>query len=142
MCGIAGFTVRPGVDEGGHAARHRLTSMVAVLSHRGPDAQRAVVADGIAFGHARLSIVDLAGGHQPMRDPETGTLVVFNGEIFNHIELRGELAAQLDVVEDLAVEHDERARLRIAHRLVPACEIDDGQPGMSERNAVGDYRPL
>ena len=92
MCGIAGFTVRPGADEGGHAARHRLTAMVAVLAHRGPDAQRAVVIDGVAFGHTRLSIVDLAGGHQPMRDPESGALVVFNGEIFNYIELRRELA--------------------------------------------------
>src|SRR5258705_8514127 len=92
MCGIAGFTVRPGADEGGQAARHRLTAMVAVLAHRGPDAQRAVVIDGVAFGHTRLSIVDLAGGHQPMRDPESGALVVFNGEICNYIDRRRELA--------------------------------------------------
>ena len=62
--------------------------MVAALRHRGPDALTGVVGNGVALGHARLSIVDLAGGTQPMVDPETGVTVVFNGEIFNHVELR------------------------------------------------------
>ncbi len=67
--------------------------MVAAIEHRGPDALTGVVADGIALGHSRLSIVDLAGGAQPMTDPETGITVVFNGEIFNHVELRERLSA-------------------------------------------------
>lgn len=89
MCGIAGFTTsqmepRPAVEL-------KLRAMVASLHHRGPDAQRAVVLDGVALGHTRLSIVDLASGHQPMHDPERGLTVVFNGEIFNHVELRAQL---------------------------------------------------
>ncbi len=68
--------------------------MVASLRHRGPDALTGVVLDGCALGHARLSIVDLAGGAQPMTDGDTGVTIVFNGEIFNHVELRERLAAR------------------------------------------------
>lgn len=93
MCGIAGFTVPFGLTAQERCARYgeRIRRMSASLEHRGPDAQRAVLLDGIVLGHARLSIVDLAGGAQPMRDPETGVTVVFNGEIFNYIELRSQL---------------------------------------------------
>jgi asparagine synthase (glutamine-hydrolysing) len=89
MCGIAGFTFVPG-SSGSERSRHadRVRRMTASLRHRGPDAQRAVVLDEVALGTARLAIVDLAGGSQPMRDPATGVTVVFNGEIFNHVELR------------------------------------------------------
>ncbi len=65
--------------------------MTGALAHRGPDAQRGVLLDGVALGHSRLSIIDVEGGHQPMRDPQTGTCVVLNGEIFNYVELRDEL---------------------------------------------------
>jgi asparagine synthase (glutamine-hydrolysing) len=66
--------------------------MAASLRHRGPDAQRGVLLDGVALGHARLAIVDLEGGTQPMRDATTGVTVVFNGEIFNWLELRDRLS--------------------------------------------------
>jgi asparagine synthase (glutamine-hydrolysing) len=62
--------------------------MTAALRHRGPDEQRACIVDGAALGHARLAIVDLEGGRQPMIDPRTGAALVFNGEIYNHLELR------------------------------------------------------
>lgn len=62
--------------------------MTAILYHRGPDAQTGLLLDGIALGHARLAIVDLSGGAQPMRDPDSGLTVIFNGEIYNHVELR------------------------------------------------------
>src|SRR5690349_19320580 len=88
MCGIAGFTTS---SEPRAAVESRLRSMVASLHHRGPDAQRGVVLEGVALGHTRLSIVDLASGHQPMHDAERGLTVVFNGEIFNHVELRAQL---------------------------------------------------
>jgi asparagine synthase (glutamine-hydrolysing) len=65
--------------------------MTAALRHRGPDAQRAVLLEGVALGHARLAIVDLAGGVQPMTDPATGVTLVYNGEVFNHPELRAAL---------------------------------------------------
>ena len=90
MCGIAGFTLAP--QEPRALVEPKLRSMTAALHHRGPDAQRAVVLDGVALGHTRLSIVDLSSGHQPMHAPERGLTVVFNGEIFNHLELRAELS--------------------------------------------------
>src|SRR6218665_1901361 len=94
MCGIAGFTFRAGGGAGAARSMHagRLRRMTASIKHRGPDAQRALLLDGVALGHARLSIVDLASGHQPMRDEATGLTVVFNGEIFNHVELREQLS--------------------------------------------------
>jgi asparagine synthase (glutamine-hydrolysing) len=96
MCGIAGFTTRRGLSpsERRGAFAERAARMVAAIAHRGPDAQQVVLKDGVALGHARLAIVDLSGGAQPMRDAELGLTVVFNGEIFNHVELREELSAQ------------------------------------------------
>jgi asparagine synthase (glutamine-hydrolysing) len=94
MCGIAGFTLPLGLTAAERASRYgeRLRRMTASLYHRGPDAQRAFLLDGAALGHTRLSIVDLSAGHQPMRDDDTGLTVVFNGEIFNHVELRERLS--------------------------------------------------
>jgi asparagine synthase (glutamine-hydrolysing) len=89
MCGIAGFTTRP--SEPRPAIEAKLRAMTASLRHRGPDALRGMVLDGVAFGHTRLSIVDLASGHQPMHAPERGLTIVFNGEIYNHLELREQL---------------------------------------------------
>ncbi len=87
MCGLAGFSggFRAGVIE----------AMTRRLIHRGPDAEgfHTDEAAGLALGHRRLSIVDLADGAQPMHLPEAGLSVVFNGEIYNHAELRRELEA-------------------------------------------------
>jgi asparagine synthase (glutamine-hydrolysing) len=87
MCGIAGFVSLTGdaADAG------RLGRMVATLRHRGPD-DRGVFTDGpAALGAARLSIIDVAGGHQPI-SVDNGTItVVQNGEIYNYVELRAEL---------------------------------------------------
>jgi asparagine synthase (glutamine-hydrolysing) len=93
MCGIAGFTF-PASEAGWLAEGEALRKMVATLHHRGPDALNGVVSDGVALGHTRLAIVDLADGHQPMRDERTGLTVVFNGEIFNHVELRERLRSR------------------------------------------------
>jgi asparagine synthase (glutamine-hydrolysing) len=94
MCGIAGFTIPRGVAAAEREARfgEPLQRMAASLRHRGPDAQRGILLDGMALGHARLAIVDLEGGIQPMRDATTGVTIVFNGEIFNWLELRDRLA--------------------------------------------------
>jgi asparagine synthase (glutamine-hydrolysing) len=93
MCGIAGVTFARGLPLAEAQARYEpvVRRMTASLHHRGPDALRGVIRDGAALGHARLAIVDIATGHQPMTDPDTGVTVVFNGEIFNHIELREKL---------------------------------------------------
>src|SRR5579875_2914326 len=84
MCGIAGFVNLLGSSAGAADLRR----MTDIISHRGPDGH-GIYEDGTAFlGHRRLSIIDLAGGHQPMSN-ETGALwITFNGEIFNHADLR------------------------------------------------------
>ncbi len=93
MCGITGFTLPTGLKPRERRDRfgERLRAMTAALRHRGPDAQRGVLLDGAALGHARLAIIDVASGHQPMRDEATGVTLVFNGEVFNYLELRERL---------------------------------------------------
>jgi asparagine synthase (glutamine-hydrolysing) len=87
MCGIAGFI--------GFGSRHDLEAMTAALSHRGPDGSGLWVSEHprVFLGHRRLSIIDLEGGAQPMWDAAGEIGVVYNGEIYNHIELRRALEA-------------------------------------------------
>ncbi len=86
MCGICGF-----VNSGAGGRPDWLHSMAASLRHRGPD-DTGFYRDGHAgLGHTRLSIVDLAGGHQPMCSTDRAVWITFNGEIFNYIELREDL---------------------------------------------------
>jgi asparagine synthase (glutamine-hydrolysing) len=85
MCGIAGIvatdTLQP--DE-----RARLPLMRDILTHRGPDEAGLYVDAHAGLAHRRLSIVDLAGGHQPLANEDGTVLIVFNGEIYNHAEIR------------------------------------------------------
>jgi asparagine synthase (glutamine-hydrolysing) len=91
MCGIAGAVALR--DDVRPLPLEDLAAMVASMRHRGPDEFGIYRDDRAALGHARLSIIDLATGQQPMGN-EDGTLwVVFNGEIFNYLELREELVA-------------------------------------------------
>ena len=87
MCGIAGFI--------GFGSRRDLEAMTAALSHRGPDGSGLWVSPDapVFLGHRRLSIVDLEGGAQPMWDAAGEIGVVYNGEIYNHLELRRALEA-------------------------------------------------
>ena len=90
MCGIAGFVApRPSGD------REILERMTRALAHRGPDAEGYLIAPevGLHLGHRRLAIVDLSGGAQPMSTADGEFTIVFNGEIYNHAELRAELLA-------------------------------------------------
>jgi asparagine synthase (glutamine-hydrolysing) len=88
MCGIAGIL---NSSNAGSPEQQALRRMLGTIRHRGPDEFGLFIDDQIALGSARLSIVDLAGGQQPIRN-EDGTLwIVFNGEIFNYVELRAEL---------------------------------------------------
>lgn len=91
MCGIAGFS---GPDVRADAARPVLDTMIHTLHHRGPDGYGFHAADGIGLAHARLSIIDLATGDQPIHNEAGDVWTVFNGEIFNYIELREALVAQ------------------------------------------------
>jgi asparagine synthase (glutamine-hydrolysing) len=88
MCGIAGI-----LDVTGTVARASLEDMIGRLHHRGPDGRGFFAEGPIGLAHARLSIIDLAGGDQPIHNEDGSVQVVFNGEIFNHIELRQTLEA-------------------------------------------------
>ena len=88
MCGIAGFThsdQRPQLE--------RIWQITRALTHRGPDRQDVWESPQIALGAVRLKIIDLEHGDQPMASDDGGTVLVFNGEIYNHAELHGELEA-------------------------------------------------
>ncbi len=64
------------------------------MRHRGPDDAGSFTAPGVWLGHRRLSIIDVSDrGHQPLEDPDTGAVLIFNGEIFNYLELRKQLEA-------------------------------------------------
>jgi asparagine synthase (glutamine-hydrolysing) len=88
MCGIVGIA-----DERVGADRDLLEAMTATLHHRGPDSGGSVVAGPVGLGARRLSIIDLAGGDQPIPNEDETCWVVQNGEIYNHIELRAGLEA-------------------------------------------------
>ncbi len=85
MCGILGFI---GTRWRGHAAQ-----ALASLHQRGPDAQSLLDLGEAVFGHARLAVIDLVGGHQPMTTPDGRYTLVFNGEIYNFATLRADLEA-------------------------------------------------
>lgn len=88
MCGICGLLSKTGPPD-----RELLLRMIDRLEHRGPDASGYYRDQSVALGHTRLSIIDAEGGAQPMGNPAGTLWVVFNGEIFNFIELRAELEA-------------------------------------------------
>jgi asparagine synthase (glutamine-hydrolysing) len=91
MCGIAGIVNLSGLQP---IQQETLKAMNQSLCHRGPDEVGIYQDTGVGLASARLSIVDLSGGQQPIGN-EDGTLwIVFNGEIFNQIELRPELEAR------------------------------------------------
>jgi asparagine synthase (glutamine-hydrolysing) len=91
VCGIAGFS---GIDVYPETAHPLLRRMIHTLAHRGPDGYGFHAEDGIGLAHARLSIIDLSTGDQPIRNPRGTVWTVFNGEIFNYVELRRELEAE------------------------------------------------
>lgn len=91
MCGIAGFVRREGVHP---ADREVLGRMMRAIAHRGPDDEGAWTGQGAFLGHRRLSIIDVAGGRQPIASEDGRIVVVFNGEIYNHHALREELQAR------------------------------------------------
>jgi asparagine synthase (glutamine-hydrolysing) len=88
MCGIAGqfnFERREPVE------RDTIVRMARSIAHRGPDDEGFFISGAVGLGFRRLSIIDLAGGHQPMSDAEQTVWIIFNGEIYNYRELRAEL---------------------------------------------------
>ena len=91
MCGIAGqfnFQRREPVE------RETIARMARSIAHRGPDDEGFFISGPVGLGFRRLSIIDLAGGHQPMSDAQETVWVIFNGEIYNYRELRTELQSK------------------------------------------------
>lgn len=94
MCGIVGYLARP--TDSAETMTSRVTKMAEAIEYRGPDSRGACVdpSAGLAFGHLRLAIVDLTeAGAQPMDSHSGRYLMVYNGEIYNHAELRAALEA-------------------------------------------------
>ena len=89
MCGICGIALKKGLVE-----ESKLRSMTNILRHRGPDDEGVFVSGNIGLGHSRLSIIDVKKGHQPMANEDGTIWVVYNGEIYNHDEIRRELISR------------------------------------------------
>lgn len=91
MCGIAGILLFSGEEEADPAA---LEAMCRIIRHRGPDDDGFYLDGPLGLGMRRLSIVDLPTGHQPISNEEKNVWIAFNGEIYNHLELRRQLEAR------------------------------------------------
>jgi asparagine synthase (glutamine-hydrolysing) len=91
MCGICG---RVDLNSGRRFSREDLQAMADTIRHRGPDDHGELVSGPVGLGFRRLSIIDLATGHQPMSNEDGTIWIVFNGEIYNHRELRPELESR------------------------------------------------
>jgi asparagine synthase (glutamine-hydrolysing) len=140
MCGIAG---RLGPEAPGEDER-----LLARLEHRGPDDAGEVHFAGGWLGHRRLSIVDLDGGHQPLRAPDGDRWLVGNGEIYNHHDVRRDLGEA-----GYATQSDNEVALRLLERRGPAAlgELEgmyallsataDGRSFVAARDPVG-IKPL
>jgi asparagine synthase (glutamine-hydrolysing) len=89
MCGLVGIALTHGICD-----RQRLDAMRDSIAHRGPDDADSFVDGAVGLGHRRLSIIDLGGGHQPMKTADGRFVIVYNGEIYNYLELRAELEAK------------------------------------------------
>jgi asparagine synthase (glutamine-hydrolysing) len=115
MCGIAGYLGRPDTTM---PARALVRRMVGAIAHRGPDDQGVFVGDEIGLGHARLSIIDLASGQQPMANADKSVWISFNGEIFNYVELRDDLVAR---GRRFATQSDTEVILQLYEEMGPDC---------------------
>lgn len=88
MCGISGFLH---LDTDRKASAKVIKRMTDIMTYRGPDGEGFCIKDNLAFGHRRLAIIDLNTGEQPMYSVDNTIVVVFNGEIYNYLELKREL---------------------------------------------------
>ncbi len=96
MCGIYGI-IKPGRDKISTSIAH---SMRDAIHHRGPDNEGFHRAQGLVLGNNRLAIVDVSGGNQPIFNEDRTLIIVYNGEIYNHIELREDLKKKRSCIQD------------------------------------------
>ena len=114
MCGIAGsLQLRDGRADG-----TRLNAMIAAIRYRGPDDVGLYCQGPVGLAHARLSIIDVAGGHQPMSIANETIWISFNGEIFNYVELRDELVKK---GHRFVTNSDTEVLLRLYHEEGERC---------------------
>jgi asparagine synthase (glutamine-hydrolysing) len=115
MCGITGIL---NLNYPARIEEMSLRQMLALLRHRGPDQFGIYIDDWVGMGSARLSIIDLGGGQQPISN-EDGTLwIVFNGEIFNYVELRPQLEA---LGHQFSTQTDTEVILHLFEEFGPDC---------------------
>lgn len=115
MCGIVGIhnlTYSSPIEE------TNLRQMLAMIRHRGPDEFGIYLDDLVGLGNARLSIIDLGGGQQPITNEDKSLWIVFNGEIFNYVELRPELEAR---GHNFATNTDTEVILHLYEDFGPGC---------------------
>lgn len=131
MCGIAGAFAPRGLPPD---AEERARRMLASIRYRGPDEFGIYLDEEVVLGSARLSIVDLAGGRQPIANEDETLWIVFNGEIFNHLELRPELEARH---HRFTTRSDTEVFLHLFEEMGPAClERLNGQFAVAIWNSV------
>ena len=130
MCGITGIL---NLRQTEPISRRAIESMIASLHHRGPDEAGIYLDDRIGLGHARLSIIDLAGGAQPIANEDESLWIVYNGEVFNYPELREGLVER---GHSFRTSSDTEVILHLFEELGPAClEQLNGQWALAIWNA-------
>lgn len=128
MCGIAGCIGAPDVDT--------VNRMLDALEHRGPNDRGVHVAGEMAFGHTRLSIVDVAGGHQPIISTDHSCGIIGNGEIYNFRRLREQLVGEFE----FRTHSDTEVALNLYRRKGPECVKElDGMFAFAIFTEAGDY---
>jgi asparagine synthase (glutamine-hydrolysing) len=121
MCGICGV-IQVGGEPRPVLAAEALDRMTDAMSRRGPDDRGTYMSDGVALGARRLSVVDVAGGHQPFANEDGSVWAVQNGELYNHADLRDRLAAE-------------------GHRMASRCDTEI-LPHLYERYGTRSFREL
>ena len=147
MCGVAGI-VRPSPES--PVSEEQLRRMARAIRHRGPDGFGLAIEPGAGFASARLAIFDIPGGWQPLESAPGGDLLVYNGEIFNHPELRRELEAEGEAFRttcdtEVLLRLLERDGLAALERLNGQFAFAWWQPGPRRLTLVRDrfgVRPL
>jgi asparagine synthase (glutamine-hydrolysing) len=145
MCGIAGFTHLDHPAEPG-----RMRRVTDTLHHRGPDQSGIWESEKVSLGAVRLKIIDLQGGDQPITSADGNTVIVFNGEVYNHVELRRELEQRghtfrshcdTEVVLKAFLEWDTDAFKRLRGMFAIALWQEEQQRLVLVRDRVG-IKPL
>jgi len=115
MCGICG---KLEFDRNASIGAPLIRAMLDTIRHRGPDDQGVYISQQVGLGHARLSIIDLSSGHQPLSNEDGTIWIVFNGEIYNYLELRSFLLAKGHVFK---TQSDTEVIVHLYEELGPQC---------------------